>query len=453
MLKKENYPQKLCANMMQIRSPLKSISLNLLNNLNFSTKKKSQAKKKCDLLLTSTRKEGKSKIDDNLNFELGNNDLSYIFEELNKKENENMTVKSYELLTKKRKRSFITIDSLNKKNNYIKYLNRNKKNTKSRGLNDEPKLKIKVLTYNILNPGCMKKENEKDLTTDERMNKIKKDIIDLSPDVFCLQEADFYIYKNYLLKEDMNKYEILYGINCGSSFINIIGFKKQKYILKSFKNFSLANLGKYSGNRGIMNINLEFNNDNNIQIKKTNKIISIYNVHFPWKYENDRIILLNKIFWHIKETYNKGEDKKIFIMGDFNSEPSSKLIKLFYYNKFLKEEAKNCNKDINEKEKKIKIDLNTLYLSEEIYNKYHFNSAYQCYSKKIKNNGDFMRHPSFTSRTKYFKKTIDYIFFSNNLTIRKIAKLPYDYEVEKDKFLPSKDFPSDHLRLFAEFYL
>ena len=251
----------------------------------------------------------------------------------------------------------------------------------------------------------------------------------------------------------MNKYEILYGINCGSSFINIIGFKKQKYILKSFKNFSLANLGKYSGNRGIMNINLEFNNDNNVQIKKTNKIISIYNVHFPWKYENDRIILLNKIFWHIKETYNKGEDKKIFIMGDFNSEPSSKLIKLFYYNKFLKEEAKNCNKDINEKEKKIKIDLNTLYLSEEIYNKYHFNSAYQCYSKKIKNNGDFMRHPSFTSRTKYFKKTIDYIFFSNNLTIRKIAKLPYDYEVEKDKFLPSKDFPSDHLRLFAEFYL
>ena len=64
-----------------------------------------------------------------------------------------------------------------------------------------------------------------------------------------------------------------------------------------------------------------------------------------------------------------------------------------------------------------------------------------------------MRHPAFTSRTKYFKKTIDYIFFSNNLKIRKIKKLPHDYEVDKEKFLPSKDFPSDHIKLYAEFYL
>ena len=64
-----------------------------------------------------------------------------------------------------------------------------------------------------------------------------------------------------------------------------------------------------------------------------------------------------------------------------------------------------------------------------------------------------MRHPAYTSRTKYFKKTIDYIFFSNNLKIRKIIKLPYYYEVNKEKFLPSKDFPSDHIRLFAEFIL
>ena len=121
----------------------------------------------------------------------------------------------------------------------------------------------------------MKKEAEKDLSTEERMNKIKKDILYLSPDIFCLQEADLYIYKNYLLKEDMNKYEILYGINCGSSFINIIGFKKQKFLLKSFKNFSLLNLGKYAGNRGIMNINLELNqkNNNNEQKNKPKKII------------------------------------------------------------------------------------------------------------------------------------------------------------------------------------
>jgi mRNA deadenylase 3'-5' endonuclease subunit Ccr4 len=287
------------------------------------------------------------------------------------------------------------------------------------------------------------------------MNKIKKEILYLSPDVFCLQEADIYILKNYLMKSDMNKYEILYGINCGSSFINIIGYKKEKYMLKSFKNFSLANLGKYAGNRGIMNINLELIDNNNDKIKKNKsqkKIISIYNVHFPWKYENDRISLLNMIFKHIKDNFNEDENKKVLIVGDFNSEPSSKLIKLFYYKKFLKDEAKNNNNEIiNQKEKKTKIDLNTLYLCEDIYNKFHFNSAYQCYSKEKIINGEFMRHPSFTSRTKYFKKTIDYIFFSNNLKIRKILKLPHDYEVDKEKFLPSKEFPSDHIKLFAEF--
>ena len=55
-------------------------------------------------------------------------------------------------------------------------------------------------------------------------------------------------------------------------------------------------------------------------------------------------------------------------------------------------------------------------------------------------NGEYMRHPSFTNRTKYFKKTIDYIFFSNNLQLRKILKLPRDYEVDKEKFLPILHF-------------
>ena len=96
-----------------------------------------------------------------------------------------------------------------------------------------------------------------------------------------------------------------------------------------------------------MNINLELNqkNNNNEQKNKPKKIISVYNVHFPWKYESDRIILLRTIFNHIKENYNREENKKILIMGDFNSEPPSKLIKLFYYKKFLKEESKNYNKE------------------------------------------------------------------------------------------------------------
>jgi mRNA deadenylase 3'-5' endonuclease subunit Ccr4 len=314
----------------------------------------------------------------------------------------------------------------------------------------------------------MKKINRPDLNIDDRMNKIKQEILELNPDIFCLQEADIYIYKKYLLKKDMEQYNILYGINCGSSFINIIAYKKEKFELKSFKNFSLLFLGKYSGNRGIMTVDLELineaNNNNinkekdnttiNLKEKENNKInnnknITIYNVHFPWKYENDRILLLNMLFKHIKENHNFEEKNNIFIVGDFNSEPPSRTIKLFYYNKIKNDKRNFYVKKF--KNKKKCFDLQTLQLSEYIYNHFKFQSAYQCYSKEKMIKGDIMRHPLFTSRTKFYKRTIDYIFFSKNVQINKILKLPRYYNVDKEKFLPSKEYPSDHLKLFAEF--
>lgn len=457
ILGKENLPINICRNNLEIRSPLKNIDFNTFNFV-FSTQKKNQSNKKYSLSVSNKNSNNKIKIDDKLKLEFTNNDIIDIFKEYMKNRNLD-TSKPSALLSKKRKRNFKTISSENRRKKYIIYKNKKKLTTNQN--ESEPKKNFSVMTYNILNPSCMKKENEEELSTDERMKKIKKEILSLSPDVFCLQEADIYIYNQYLMKNDMSKYEILYGINCGSSFINIIGYKKEKYILKSFKNFSLAKLGKYAGNRGIMNINLELINNNNLEIedinkinKKSNKIISIYNVHFPWKYENDRILLLNMLFKHIKENNQNNmikKDSKILIVGDFNSEPSSKLIKLFYYKKFLRNEKRINERELSEKEKKAKIDLKTLYLCEEIYNKFNFQSAYQCYSKKRIIKGEFMKHPPFTSRTKYFKKTIDYIFFSKNLRIRKILKLPHDYEVDKEKFLPSKEFPSDHIKLFAEF--
>ena len=141
----------------------------------------------------------------------------------------------------------------------------------------------------------------------------------------------------------------------------------------------------------------------------------------------------------------------IFILGDFNSEPPSRTIKLFYYNKIKNDKRNFYIKKF--KNKKKSFDLQTLQLSEFIYNHFKFQSAYQCYSKEKMIKGDIMRHPLFTSRTKFYKRTIDYIFFSKNAQINKILKLPKYYNVDKEKFLPSKEYPSDHLKLFAEFYL
>ena len=485
MFNKENIDANSFTKISFIRSPLKEFPLNTFNFI-FSSRKKDSNVKKLEFSIKKTVKKITPKKA--LNIDISDNDLINIFEALNKtiqknninqknelKEyNENESLNNNILLNKKRKRKFKTIKAYNNQKKFIKY-KISKNETKDSIKNN----KISVLTYNILNPACLKKEPMKyNISTDERMKKIKKEILDLSPDIFCLQEADIYIYKKYLCQNDMNTYDIIYGVNCGSSFINIIGYKKNKFILKSFKNFSLFKLGKTAGNRGIMNANLELINNEDIDtnnkntqnfdmdlndkienlpknLKKIKKIISLYNVHFPWKYENDRIILLNMIYNHIKENSENNDIKNILIMGDFNSEPNSKLIKLFYYNKFLKSEY-NKNNNINNnliRENKSDINLNTLHLFEEIYNKYKFNSAYQFYSKEKIYNGEFMRHPAFTSRTKYFKKTIDYIFFSKNLKLRKILKLPKSYEVDKEKFLPSKEFPSDHLKLYAEFLI
>ena len=476
MFNKENLSNNYIPNYSFPRSPLKNFPINTFNFIFSSNKKTEKINslfQKTDKKFKTIKKDTIDKKKSGINIEITNKDLFSIFEALNKSSkkvnNDNLYSKETyitdnKLLNQKRKRKFNTIKSINKKRNFIKYKCKKTLNKNSN--------KISVLTYNILNPSCVKKElMQYELSTEERMQKIKKEIFNLFPDVFCLQEADIFIYKKYLTQNDMNKYVILYGINCGSSFINIIGYKKEKFLLKSFKNFSLSKLGKYAGNRGIMNVNLELIDNNytkinknenmNINekidilpknIKKKENIISIYNVHFPWKYENDRIVLLDMLFRHIKENnIDKNQKNNVLIMGDFNSDPNSNIIKLFYYNKFLNIESKNGL--VVGKGKKENIDLNTLYLCEEIYNKFKFNSAYQKYSKEKIYEGEFNKHPAFTSRTKYFKKTIDYIFFSNNLTLRKILKLPYSYEVDKEKFLPSKEFPSDHLKLYAEFFL
>ena len=418
--------------------------------------------KELDILSKEILEEKSSQLprEDNnqININLSKEEINTLLNEINK--NSNIKKEEKTFLNKKRRKNFISVRIQQEKQNFIHYKQKKIINQEN---DDISRNKVSLLSYNILNQIFMKKMNRPDLNIDYRMNKIKQEILKLDPDVFCLQEADIFVYKKYLLKNDMEQYNILYGINCGSSFINIIAYKKDKFELKSFKNFSLLFLGKSAGNRGIMTVDLQLkNNDvnniiNNKEEKEQNKTnnaknITIYNVHFPWKYENDRILLMNILFQHIKENHNIEEDNNnIFILGDFNSEPPSRTIKLFYYNN-IKHDKRNFYIKKYKSTKK-SFDLQTMQLSEYIYNHFKFQSAYQCYSKEKMINGDIMRHPLFTSRTKFYKRTIDYIFFSKNVQINKILKLPKYYNVDKEKYLPSKEYPSDHLKLFAEFFV
>ena len=436
----------------------KAVNNNKSTSTNFSDIVLNQ--QELDILSKEILEEKPSQIpkEDNnqININLSKAEINTLLNEINRKPNINNEEKTF--LNKKRRKNFISVKIQQEKQNFIHYKTKkiiNKEN------DDVSRNKVSLLSYNILNQIFMKKMNRPDLNIDYRMNKIKEEILKLNPDIFCLQEADIFVYKKYLLKSDMEQYNILYGINCGSSFINIIAYKKEKFELKSFKNFSLLFLGKSAGNRGIMTVDLQLKNEdtNNIINNKeekeqnksnNNKNITIYNVHFPWKYENDRILLMNLLFQHIKENHNIEEDNNnVFIVGDFNSEPPSRTIKLFYYNS-IKNDKRNFYIKKYKSTKK-SFDLQTMQLSEYIFNHFKFQSAYQCYSKEKMIDGDIMRHPLFTSRTKFYKRTIDYIFFSKNAQLNKILKLPKYYNVDKEKYLPSKEYPSDHLKLFAEF--
>ena len=375
---------------------------------------------------------------ENFNYFIPKNEINFI---LNEFMSENNAI-SPKFLNQKRK--FNTIQTQFNKN-FINYKlkpknknnnNNNKNFSSKKKRKKQESIKISILTYNILNQIYMKKINRIDLSIENRMKKIILEILSLKPDIFCLQEADLFIFKEYFLNNIyFNEYSFNYGINCGSSFINVIGFKKEKFTFKSLKNFSLISLGKNAGNRGIINIQLECN--------LNKKVLSVYNIHLPWKFENDRIFLLKMIFEHVLEN---SEIKNVFITGDFNAEPNSNEIKMFYLNKFL-EEQKNSN-DCNIENF---IDIKMLRKLEKITKNFHFQSAYQSYSKIKQIENEFMRHPKFTSRTKFFKKTIDYIFFSKKFKIKKIYKLPNEKDVDEEKFLPNQKFPSDHLKLFAEF--
>lgn len=299
--------------------------------------------------------------------------------------------------------------------------------------------KISILTYNILSQLYMRKYDREDLSLHNRMSQIVEEVKSLFPDILCFQEADLDVLKNHLTVP-LRDYTFIYGVNMGSTFINIIGYKKSKYKLISFKNFSLKQMNS-AGNRGICNVILE---------QYSNKEqISIYNLHLPWRSEEHRTEMVQYVYQHLSET---NYIKYAFIVGDFNTEPSSLPIKLIYYEDAFKD--KYCMKKIQELTNINKLNLN---LFQYMHNKYNLSSAYenyQNYFSKNSLNSKFKDHPEFTSCTKHFKDTIDYIFYSKLHTkLIKLLKVPERTELEAEGFLPSAKYPSDHVKLYSEFRL
>jgi CCR4-NOT transcription complex subunit 6 len=320
------------------------------------------------------------------------------------------------------------------------------------------KEKVSILTYNILVQKFVKSKKihynyRKSVSLNTRINKILNEILSLDPDIICLQEV---------LKENLNKYlnqglkdyHICFAENTGSNFLNITGFKKAEFKLLEEKSINL-DLKRFEfidnilfGNRGIFKITLSRNN----------KKYVVYNVHFPWRpqFEFHKCVMANFIFEDIlKEDYS--QNCCIFIGGDFNSLPTSYVLKLFY-NDFSKEYYNNTK--VFNNEKLINYFNEIVKNADNIYRSFRIKSVYDNYQIDLEdckeNDLKFnyvKNHPLFTNFTESFCGNIDYIFYSSNLLPLKILKLPSLEEAKSEGFFPSTKFPSDHIKLFAQFQL
>ena len=353
-----------------------------------------------------------------------------------------------------------------------------------------------VLSYNILTQKYLHKtiKENKFLEKKIRLVNVVLEIKQINPEIFCLQEATDDIIKSHIKKHFELNYNIIHYENEGSSLINVIGIKKDRFeimnesrvIICDDKIRNISNTNKdeneednednfiynhkihVKGNRGIINVCIKDKMVNN-------KIINLFCVHFPWKpeFEYQKARIMGLIF----DLILRKKIPNVIIAGDFNSVPNSIVLRMIYYqdweaemnqnqeyinSNFIhnKKESDLIKETLDKMEKRQNFELmikDLMKLSKEVWDKYKMKSAYDYYRNEVKNKqyGFLRNHPKYTNYTNKFIDTLDYIFYSNSLVKLKILKIP-DIEKERNNtkekiFLPNENHPSDHLKLVANF--
>lgn len=395
--------------------------------------------------------------------------------------------------------------------NYNIIENNNKKgifNTiKSYFINDyiiytKPKTKeentFTVLSYNILAQRYVHrlvKEN-KFLEKKIRLDNIISEIKQINPEIFCLQEATFDIIQSHIKKNFETDYDLVFHENEGSSLMNVIGIKKERFEISSESKITIFdrklktknhndneeeenedsenedyfyyNKIYVKGNRGIINLTIK---DKLVK----NKIINLFCVHFPWKpiFEYQKARIMGLIF----DIILRKKIPNVIIAGDFNSVPNSIVVRMAYHQDWEVEMSQNkqyignnfthnkkeldlIKETLDKMEKRENFENMIKYLmklSKEIWDKYKIKSAYDNYRYEVKGDkfGFLRNHPKYTNYTNKFIDTIDYIFYSKSLEKIKILKIPdIEKEISNEKgkiFLPNEKHPSDHLKLVVNF--
>ena len=240
---------------------------------------------------------------------------------------------------------------------------------------------------------------------DYRQPLIKKIIEENKGDIICLEEVGNFEedFKEKIFEKISTKYDLIYGPKPSNFMGSILAVNKELFSIEKYENITMDGIdGKKSGSNTIFAL---------INENKTNNKFMVIVVHLKSKAENENIRLaqVDHLMKCIEENYLR--KYPLFIIGDFNAEPTYTCI-----TKILENKNFGAKSLFNLKE----LDFTTIKLRDVLY-----------------------------------KRVIDYIIFigknkdeNKELNIINIEK--GKPTIDEKIGLPNDIFPSDHLFLKAK---
>ena len=267
-----------------------------------------------------------------------------------------------------------------------------------------------TLSYHLSDKKAFPYAQDENLKWENRLPLIKKYLEENKADIICLEEIGNFEqgFKSDIIDKLTIKYDIAFGQRSSTTLgINLgclIGVDKELFTLEKYESIALEDEeGKPGGQNMVWALILD---------KKSGNKFIVFVVHLKAKeaFENIRIGQVEHLIKFIEKNF-LGK-YPIFILGDFNAEPSYTCI-----NNLLNNEKLNVKSLFDLK----KLDYTTIKLRDKMYKRI---IDYILFVSKNKNNSD------------------------NELSIKYAERAKPD--IDESIGLPNDKFPSDHLFLKAE---
>ena len=267
-----------------------------------------------------------------------------------------------------------------------------------------------TLSYHLSDKKAFPYAQDENLKWENRLPLIKKYLEENKADIICLEEIGNFEqgFKSDIIDKLTIKYDIAFGQRSSTTLgINLgclIGVNKELFTLEKYESIALEEQeGKPGGQNMVWALILD---------KKSGNKFIVFVVHLKAKeaFENIRIGQVEHLIKFIEKNF-LGK-YPIFILGDFNAEPSYTCI-----NNLLNNEKLNVKSLFDLK----KLDYTTIKLRDKMYKRI---IDYILFVSKNKNNSD------------------------NELSIKYAERAKPD--IDESIGLPNDKFPSDHLFLKAE---